>query len=366
MTVLLLLLALGVAFANGANDVSKGVGTLVGSGLATYRRAIRWGAIWTAAGAMAAIFVSAGLVNTFMGILRTEPTEPDRFLLAVSAGVFAWVILASRLGLPVSTTHAITGALLGVALVMNGPAAIRWPLLGVTVLAPLALSPAVAGLIAYVIHGAGASRLSVASRYCICLEQRGIGIVSMAAFGDAAVTEISRPSGIVVGPAAECASDMVISRVQVTDAAHWATSAALSFARGMNDNPKIILLGIGAGAAGIGMAGVFGAGAAAMALGSCLYGRRVTNTLAERVTEIDRFEGLSASFVASMLVLLASFFVLPVSTTHVSTGAIVGAGLRDGARAIRWTTVTTVVLAWIVTVPAAAITAAASWMMLGG
>ena len=93
-------------------------------------------------------------------------------------------------------------------------------------------------------------------------------------------------------------------------------------------------------------------------LGSYLYGRRVTTTLAEKVTDIDPLEGLTASTVACSLVLLASFMALPVSTTHVSTGAIVGASLRAGTQSVRWRTVASIVTAWVITLPVAGVLAA--------
>jgi PiT family inorganic phosphate transporter len=360
MSAVLILLVLAVAFANGANDVSRGVGTLVGSGLATYRRGLAWGTFWTVAGALTAIVVSAGLLKTFStGLLRNAPGDLDRFFLAVAAGVFVWVIFASRTGLPVSTTHAMTGAIVGAAIVMNGVGGLHWSLLGMTVLVPLALSPFIGGLAAYTLHVLGAKRLSKASRYCVCLDKGRIGFVAVNAFSSTMTAELSR-SRIVVGDSSECSPSTVDSRLRVTDAFHWASSAGLSFARGMNDNPKIMALGIAAAGTG----DLFFAGAAAMAAGSYLYGRRVTNTLAEKVTKIDRLEGLSASVVATTLVLIASVFALPVSTTHVSTGAIVGAGLSDRRDAIHWDTVRKLVLAWIVTLPAAALIAAASWAAL--
>lgn len=365
MTVLLLCLVLAAAYANGANDVSKGVGTLVGSGRATYRRGLAWGTIWTVAGAVAGVLVPAGLAITFStGLLETTPAELHRFLLAVSAGVFGWVIFASRTGLPVSTTHAMAGSLVGAALAVGGSSAIRWPLLGMTVVAPLALSPLASGLLAYVLHAVGARSMSAASRYCVCLGERQIAIVPIAASSAAVTAALGTSSSrrIVMGRSDECTGDTALSGVRVTDAAHWVTSAALSFARGMNDNPKIVALGIGAAAtAGIASGAVFLAGAAVMGAGGYLSGRRVTTTLAEKVTDIDPLEGLSASFVAAVLVLLASFIALPVSTTHVATGAIIGAGLGDGRRAIRWNTVAAVALGWLVTLPVAGLIAAATW-----
>jgi PiT family inorganic phosphate transporter len=360
MTAVLISMVLAVAFANGANDVSKGVGTLIGSGLATYRRGLAWGTIWTVAGALAAMVVSAGLMKTFStGLLRTAPGDLDRFFLAVASGVFVWVMFASRTGLPVSTTHAMTGAIVGAAIVMNGVGGLHWSALGMTVLAPLALSPFIGGLAAYTLHALGSKRLSTASRYCVCVEKGRIGLVAVDAFGSTMTAELS-PSRIVVGDSAECHAPTIDSRLRVTDALHWASSAGLSFARGMNDNPKIMALGIAAAGTG----DLFLAGAAAMAAGSYFYGRRVTKTLAEKVTKIDRLEGLSASVVASTLVLVSSFFALPVSTTQVSTGAIVGAGLSDRRGAIQWDTVRNLTLAWIVTLPAAALIAAVSWAVL--
>ena len=123
------------------------------------------------------------------------------------------------------------------------------------------------------------------------------------------------------------------SRLALADVAHWGASAALSFARGLNDTPKIVALGVAAWiAGGWNTTWLFGLGTLSMALGSYLYGRRVTSTLAERVTDIAPMKGLAASSVAAFLVLLASVVALPVSTTHVSTGAIVGAGLGGGGR----------------------------------
>lgn len=366
MTILLAFVVCALAYANGSNDVSKGVSTLVGSGLATYRRGLMWGTVWTAAGALVAAVVSAGLVNAFStGLLTSAPADPNRFFLAVAVGAFGWVILASRTGLPVSTTHAIAGAILGAAIAGGGRAAVAWSPLATTVALPLALSPIVAGVCAYLLAAIGARPLTRASRYCVCLgESAGLSQIRVTGDGSAALVS-GQPSPVRVDETSRCGAEAIGSQMSVTDVAHWATSAALSFARGMNDNPKIVALGISAAAAtGLSLAGLFLAGGAAMSLGSYMYGRRVTNTLAEKVTEIDRLEGLSASAIASALVVLASFAALPVSTTHVSTGAIVGAGLRDGVTAIRWRMMANLVFAWLVTLPVAALFAVVAWVTL--
>src|SRR5260370_28381025 len=103
LPILLIALTLVVAFANGANDVSKGIATLVGSGVSNYRRAIAWGSLCTVAGALTAAFASQGLVATFTGKgILTQTTASTNFLLAIAFGAIAWLIIATRAGMPLS------------------------------------------------------------------------------------------------------------------------------------------------------------------------------------------------------------------------------------------------------------------------
>lgn len=383
MSIALLTIALtaAVAFANGANDVSKGVSTLVGSGLTTYRRALAWGTLWTVAGALVALVASAGLVHMFSTqLVDTARAGAPEFPLIVAFGACGWVAFASLTGLPVSTTHALTGAIVGTAVAASGPGTVRWPLVLTLVVLPLALGPLVSAAAAYLLHALAARRLATASGYCICVAERAIVPISALSAGSNGLVQplsVAEPFGaaaagaagdlpqVVVDRQAQCDELALAGRLRLTDAAHWGTSAAMSFARGLNDNPKIIALGVlAASSAGGFTAALFVLGALAMGAGSYVAGRRVTETLAERVTRIDPLEGLSASAVASSLVLVASFVALPVSTTHVATGAILGAGLRSGPQAIRWPTVAGIVSAWVVTVPAAALISAALWTLI--
>src|SRR3954462_836834 len=115
--VALLATALGalIAFVNGANDVSKGIATLVGSGTTTYRRALAWAAVWTGFGAISGAWLAGAMVQTFGGGFLVAGTVPT-FAAAVAAvsGASVWVLLATRIGAPVSTTHALLGSLAGV------------------------------------------------------------------------------------------------------------------------------------------------------------------------------------------------------------------------------------------------------------
>src|SRR2546427_4518876 len=105
---LLVALTLVVAFANGANDVSKGIATLVGSGVTNYRRAILWGTAWTVAGSLVAAIFSRRMVVTFSeSVISPQARLSDTLPIAVLIGAMGWVLFATRMGLPVSTTHAI-------------------------------------------------------------------------------------------------------------------------------------------------------------------------------------------------------------------------------------------------------------------
>lgn len=105
-----------LAWANGANDVSKGIATLVGSGVTGYRQATMWGALWTAAGAAVATVATGAMLATFgSGLLGASVSPTLAAGLAAIAGAAGWVLFATRTGLPVSTTHAIVGAVAGSA-----------------------------------------------------------------------------------------------------------------------------------------------------------------------------------------------------------------------------------------------------------
>ena len=153
------------------------------------------------------------------------------------------------------------------------------------------------------------------------------------------------------------------------DTIHWISSGLASFARGTNDAPKIVailLLGSttttwpGVSSQLVAFAGV----AIAMGLGSYFGGLRVTKVLAEKVTKMNHAEGLSANLVTSSLVLVSGFLGLPVSTTHLSSSAIIGIGLLKGWNSVRWTTVRDMVLAWVVTLPVSALLACIAYIIL--
>jgi inorganic phosphate transporter, PiT family len=366
LAVITILAAGAVAWANGANDVSKSVATLVGSRLATYRQGFTWGTAWTISGAFAGWALTSSLLRTFSTALASGSfADTALFPVSVAAGAFVWVLIASRTGLPVSTTHSLAGAIVGTSIAAGGAQGVDWTLLLGSVAVPLTISPVLAAALSYLVHAAASRRLSSAERFCICLAEQPVMIAP--APSDSGITT-SRAIAIplvIVDHERTCVTGGAVSGLRITDAAHWMTSAALSFARGLNDTPKIAALGVAAAAsAGVNSMWLFGVCALAMAGGSLLNGRKVTRTLAEKITSIDPLEGLVASGVAAALVLLASVFALPVSTTHVASGAIVGVGLRAGTVGVRWNIVSGMAAAWLITLPVSGLVSAATWRVM--
>ncbi|HEY5649625.1 MAG TPA: inorganic phosphate transporter, partial [Nitrospiria bacterium] len=153
-----------------------------------------------------------------------------------------------------------------------------------------------------------------------------------------------------------CDTSSVLSLRIGPDTFHWITSGLTSLARGMNDAPKMVamLVGLSLVSGGDGQT-LLGPGfllvAAGMAAGSVIGGRRVTQFLAKRVTKMDHLEGFAANLATSILVSFASRLGFPVSTTHLSSSAIIGIGLRRGVGGVHWKPVSEMLLAWVVTLP---------------
>lgn len=347
-----------IAFVNGANDVSKGIATLAGSGVTDYRRAIRWGAVCTALGGLAGGSLAWAMVATFgTGLLAPGTTPTFAAVLATILGATSWVLVATRAGLPVSTTHAIVGAIAGVGSVAYGVHGIDWVAVGGKVVLPLLLSP-----IASVVLTVMLSRLAVGLASpeaepvdCLCAEIEPWP-VAVGAPGTAALAVWSVHPEFTFGTQAACAAERPAAGRLEIDHIHWLTSGATSFARGMNDAPKMVALILAAatlsGESAVAPASMFALVTLGMIAGSLVAGRRVTRVLAERVTPLDHRGGFLANLVTAVIVTAGAVGGLPMSTTHVSSGAIVAVGAERGA--IHWRTVREMMLAWVVTVPAGA------------
>lgn len=361
MTLLLVAAALIVAFANGANDNFKGVATLYGSRLASYRAALGWATVSTLAGSLSAVLLSGGLVRRFSGrglVADTLAADPA-FLLAVAFGAASTVLLATLLSFPVSTTHALTGGLLGAGMALAGPGHVSYGVLGASFVLPLLLSPALSLLLAAAVYPPlrwARHRLGITEETCVCVA----GVEQFATYlpGGASV----RTAGgltVAVDSLERCerrykGSVVGFSAQALVDRAHVLSAGAVGFARGLNDTPKIASVLVAAQALGItsGMSLT----AAVMAIGGVLGARRVAETISFRITSMSHGQGLCANLVTAALVTLASPLGLPVSTTHVSCGALFGIGTASGQA--RWRTIGAILLAWVITLPLAAVLAA--------
>lgn len=366
MDTVLLALILSMAFYNGANDVSKGVATLCGSGLCGYRGALLWGTFWTVAGGVTAFFLASGLFKVFSnGIVSANLNLTVNFSAAVAIGVSTWVLLATKAGMPVSTTHSIIGSICGPVLLFLGPSKILWGSLGYKILIPLLLSPVAAVLITFVIYKSGCALLSRFSRYCLCIETRQNVCCDTSGGGQAAACSSQAPLA-KAGTVEDCAEELDSSlRMDLNDMVHWISSALISFARALNDTPKIVAILFASSIfAESNMKSAFLLAALFMGLGSYLKGARVTETLSKKITAMDRHDGVIANLCTAFLVVFASKFGMPVSTTHVSSGSIIGIGLRRSGSMVNKKLIYEMLLAWTVTLPAAGIISGIAYMVL--
>ena len=147
---------------------------------------------------------------------------------------------------------------------------------------------------------------------------------------------------------------------KLIDYGHYFSAGAVSFARGLNDTPKIVALGLASGA--LGLEWSIGFVAIVMAIGGLLNARRVAETVSKRITAMEPDQGFLANVVTSFLVIFASKWGLPVSTTHVSCGALFGIGAINGHA--QWGVIRNILLAWVLTLPFAGVSAGLIYMLL--
>jgi inorganic phosphate transporter, PiT family len=363
---LLFLATLFLAYSNGANDNFKGVATLFGSQTASYKVAIAWATLTTFSGSVFSIFLANTLVKSFSGkgLVPDAIANGTDFHLAVALAAGLTVILATVLGFPVSTTHGLTGALVGAGWMAIG-AQVNLSVLGKTFLLPLLLSPLMAiplGGLLYFLARSGRSALGVKKEMCLCVGQTEIPVP----VGGVQAINLSYPD-VAIASVEDCKQRYVgefwgIKSQAFVDALHFLSAGVVSFARGLNDTPKIVSLvliiqafSIQGGAIAVAMA---------MAIGGVLNARKVAETMSQKLSTIEPGQGLVANWVTSLLVIAATRFGLPVSTTQVSVGSIFGVGLVSGTA--NHTVFFQVLLSWVLTLPIAALLSALFYKVFHG
>ncbi len=366
--VVLVLAVLFLAYSNGANDNFKGVATLLGSGTTDYRRALAWATGTTAAGSLLALVLARGLVDTFKGkgLVPDAVVAQPAFLLAVSLGAALTIIVATWTGIPVSTTHALTGGLVGAGFLAAG-GAVRFAALGTQFVVPLLCGPLVA-LVAtvalYPLFRWGRRACGVTSQSCLCV---GTAFEEVAPRPDGGLMLVRTGTVIVAGEVRHCVERyqgtmLGVRAGPLVDGLHYLSGGAVGFARGLNDTPKIVALLLAGD--GLGATPSLLLVALVMAAGGVPSARRVAETMSRNITRMNAGQGLTANLVTALMVAGASRFGLPLSTTHVAVGSLFGIGVVRGTA--RWKMVLTIVLAWVTTLPCAAALAAAVYALLRG
>ena len=287
-----------------------------------------------------------------------------RYVGAVGLAAGMTVLLATRMGMPISTTHSLIGALVGAGWAAGST--VNVAKLAVDFLAPLVGSPflaiTAAGFCYPLLHRAR-QRLGVAEHTCLCVGQQIIEVVPAAA--SAATLQRANQLGIIVGDTVVCRSRyhghiLGVEASAILDQLHYLSAGAVSFARGLNDTPKIAALLL--------VTPLFGSGGSAlvvalpMAVGGLLSARRVAQVMSQKITPMNHGQGFVANLVTSLVVIGASRFGMPVSTTHVSCGALFGIGAVT--RQARLRTIATIFFAWVTTLPTAALLGAISFRMI--
>ena len=364
LSAFLFLIVCFLAYSNGANDNFKGVASLYGSGTTTFRRALAWATVTVGAGSITALFVAGTLLKKFSGkgLVPDALTTAPLFLLTVALAAGSTVMLATRLGFPISTTHGLTGALVGAGMVA-APGRVNFGTLGTSFVLPLLLAPVLAvlaGALFYSVLRGVRRSLGVKRESCVCIgAEPSTGTLNGGALAASALPEITATTGTTAGCAERYSGKMLgLSAATVVDALHFVSAGAVGFARGLNDTPKIAALLLVAG--GLQISWGFVAVAVAMALGGLLQSARVAHTMSRKLTGMNPGQGCAANLATAALVSTANWSGLPVSTTHVSVGALVGQGMVT--RRVHWKPVGQVVLSWVITLPcAAALAALVAW-----
>lgn len=401
MGLLFLILAgvfgLFMAWGIGANDVANAMATSVGSRALTIKQAIIVAAIFEFTGA----FLAGGEVTSTIrksiidtGLLSDQPELLVYGMLASLLAAGIWLLVASQLGWPVSTTHSIVGAIVGFAIAGIGWQAVQWDKI-VTIAASWVISPLLAGTIAFAIFRT-VQVLILNTHRPFENARRYVPVYIFATgFIMALVTllkglkhvglDFSIAEGYLIaalfGLLVTAIGVFFIRRVKPDPTAdrefHYAnverifgilmivTACAMAFAHGSND----VANAIGPVAAVVSVVQTGGAltqesplpiwvlflGAVGIVLGLMMLGYRVIATVGTGITELTPSRGFACELAAATTIVLASYTGIPISTTHTLVGAVLGVGLARGIAALNLGIIRTIFMSWIITLPAGAI-----------
>ncbi len=392
----------------GANDVANAMGTSVGSGAITVKQAIIIAAIFEFAGA----FIAGGNVTKTIRKGIIDPSSivnnPEILVFGMLAALLAaaiWLMIASSRGWPVSTTHSIVGAVIGFAMVGIGVDAVQWVKVS-QIAASWVVSPLLGGVIAFLLMMSIRRLILNTENPFQSAKRWGPGYIFLVGFIISLVTMfkglkhlnidlsvgMSFVVALIFGAALAVIGWFLINRIEIDQAAdrdfHFAsvekvftpmmifTACAMAFAHGSND----VANGIGPLAAVVSIVQSGGEvsqkaalplwilvlGGAGIVVGLATMGYRVMKTIGSGITQLTPSRGYCATLAAAATVVLASRTGLPVSTTHIAVGAVIGVGLARGVGAIDLRVIGGIIVSWLVTLPVGGVLAALFFFTLKG
>lgn len=389
-----------MAWGVGANDVANAMGTSVGSKALTITQAIIVAAVFETAGAL----LAGGQVTDTIRSKIIDATfflnSPDILIYGMLASLLAagsWLIIATRFGWPVSTTHSIVGAVIGFGFVSIGTKAIYWRQI-IDISLSWVVTPVIAGVIAYFLFRS-VQVLIFSSRNPIKNAKRYVPVyIFLVALVILLVTMMKglihlgfhatffQSVWVSVGVSLFCAiiGMFLLKRVKVPEGAekehtNYAalekifavlmlfTACAMAFAHGSND----VANAIGPLAAIIAIVNSGGAvlarsaiplwimvlGAIGIVSGLAMYGYKVIATIGTNITQLTPSRGFAAQLATASTVVLASSMGLPISTTQTLVGAVLGVGFARGMGALNLSVIRNIFMSWVITLPAGAILA---------
>ena len=381
-----------MAWAIGANDVANAMGTSVGSGALTVWGAILVAAIFEFAGAF---FAGGHVTDTVRkGMLDVSLVDRDQLIYGMLGSLAAagtLLVGATRFGLPVSTTHAIVGAIVGFGVVSVGPEVVNWGKIGQIVLSWLT-SPLIAGVFAFVIFQITRAKVLDTKDPVAQIRKLGpiffflvffiIGLVTLfkglkplklnlelteALMGSILLGFIGAGVGVFFIRRVELGQEDPkhrFSRVEkIFVVLQILTACAIAFAHGSNDVANAIgpLAAISSAISGADLGGkasvspwMLAIGGIGIVFGLATWGYRVMETVGKRITELTPSRGFAAQLAAATTIVVASRLGIPVSTTHTLVGAVLGVGLARGISALDMRVVGKIIASWVATLPIAA------------
>jgi PiT family inorganic phosphate transporter len=389
-------LALYMAWTIGANDVANAMGTSVGSGALSIRNAVIVAGLLEFCGAF---FVGGHVTETVRkGILEVEvaTAHPDLLLygmLAALASAATLLLGATRLGMPVSTTHAIVGAIVGFGAVGLGLDAVVWGKV-LQIVASWVTSPFMGGALAFLIFHLirrlvldreepmeAAKRVGPFFFFAVVFV---IGLVTLFKGLKHLRLDFDLPEALLLsallGVVGALAGRFFVSRVERREEREGTldrlrnvervfgvlavlTACAIAFAHGSNDvanaiGPLAVVIQVAQGADLAGKAAVapwmLVVGGVGIVIGLATWGYRVMETVGRKITELTPSRGFAAELAAALTIVLASRLGIPVSTTHILVGSVLGVGIARGIGALDLRVVGQILVSWVATLPVAA------------